>query len=252
MPRAPRPNAHPLLVTCEHASNAVPAGFAALFSSPYAQSALRSHRGWDPGAADAARLFARQAAAPCLLGSCTRLLVDLNRSPAGPGLWSPFSRNLPPARKSAVVRAFHLPFRRAARAAIDRLLSSSRGPSFHLSVHSFVPKLDGLVRNAEIGLLYDPLRPLEAIWADAWESALRRIAPAWRVRRNYPYLGVDDGHAADLRAQLPPDRYVGPELEINQSLPLPGPRGRNLSLDALAQCFALSFQPFESCRVPPP
>ena len=250
MPRASMPPALRLLVTCEHASNAVPALFLNLFSSPSAQAALASHRGWDPGAADAARAFSRRSRAPCLLGSCTRLLVDLNRSPSGPGLWSPFSRHLPPAKKSAVVRSFHLPFRVAARDAIDRMLSASRGPAFHLSVHSFVPELDGLVRDAEIGLLYDPLRPLEALWADAWESALRRFAPSWRVRRNFPYLGVDDGHAADLRARLAPDRYSGLELEINQSLLL-DPSRRAASIDVLARCLSASLaSPFPAFSLP--
>ena len=213
--QAPPPH---LLVTCEHAANAVPERWMHLFADPAAQEMLRSHRGWDPGAADAARHFAQELSAPCLLGEATRLLVDLNRSLSHPQLWSECSRGLPPVEKEEIVRGLHDPFRRAARTEIDRLLALFPAPVYHLSVHSFVPELDGEIRNAEIGLLYDPSRPLEVRWATAWETAHRRHSPQWRVRHNYPYLGTDDGHPTHLRTQLPPDSYAGLELEINQSL----------------------------------
>ena len=95
---------------------------------------------------------------------------------------------------------------------------------FHLSVHSFTPVMEGVERDADIGILYDPSRPLAVRWAAAWESALQSLAPAWRVRHNYPYLGTDDGHTTELRAVFGPDSYVGIELEINQALPLGDPQ----------------------------
>ncbi len=221
-----------LLLTCEHATNAVPARWAHLFDSPAARDALASHRGWDPGAATLAQSFTDTTSdlgpptsdlhplspLPGLLGTATRLLVDLNRSPGHPQFWSEFSRDLPPAEKDHIVREVYDPFRRAARTEIERLSGPQHAPVFHLSVHTFTPHLDGDVRTAKIGLLYDPERPLEVRWADAWEQALRTLAPDWRVRRNYPYLGTDDGHVTHLRTRYPPGAYAGIELEVNQTL----------------------------------
>lgn len=217
-----------LLITCEHAANAVPARWAPLFESPAARRALDSHRGWDPGAASLARALRPQSRAPlvrrslgeggCLLGTATRLLVELNRSPGHPQFWSEFTRGLSPAEKAAVFREIYAPFRRAALREIRRLCIAANGPVFHLSVHSFTPELDGETRDADIGLLYDPARPLEVRWADAWDAALRSLAPEWRIRRNFPYAGTDDGHVTHLRTLFSPDAYAGMELEVNQSL----------------------------------
>jgi predicted N-formylglutamate amidohydrolase len=76
--------------------------------------------------------------------------------------------------------------------------------------------LDGKVRNADIGLLYDPARPYEVALCEQWKLALKAYAPELSVRRNYPYEGKGDGLTAWFRHWLPPDTYVGLELEINQ------------------------------------
>ncbi|NLG34142.1 MAG: N-formylglutamate amidohydrolase [Lentisphaerae bacterium] len=219
-----------LLLTCEHAANAVPPRWAHLFDSPSARAALSSHRGWDPGAAPLARALSSltsdlcpRPSVPSLSGTATRLLVELNRSPGHPQFWSEFTRDLPPAEKDDILRDIYAPFRRAARETLDRLAALSPSPVFHLSVHTFTPELDGEIRDADIGLLYDPARPLEIQWADAWESALRPLAPEWRIRRNYPYSGTDDGHVTHLRTVYPPHAYAGLELEVNQTLLVTAP-----------------------------
>ena len=72
------------------------------------------------------------------------------------------------------------------------------------------------MRDADVGLLYDPARPGERALCRDWGAMLgRRIAPL-RVRRNYPYQGRNDGLTSHLRRRFPPTRYVGIELEINQ------------------------------------
>ena len=236
------PFASALLISCEHASNAVPARWAPLFDSPAARHALDSHRGWDPGAARLARAMASPPLfpAPLLLGTATRLLVELNGSPGHPQFWSDFTRGLPPTEKAAVFREVYAPFRRAALREIRRLCAAARGPVFHLSVHSFTPELDGETRDADIGLLYDPARPLEVRWADAWDAALRLNAPAWRVRRNAPYAGTDDGHVTHLRTLFPPDAYAGMELEVNQAL-LTAPAQRAAVGDRLRRALPAAF-----------
>ena len=86
----------------------------------------------------------------------------------------------------------------------------------HLSSHSFTPELDGKVRDADIGLLYDPARPGEADLCERWKASLEACAPDLTVRRNYPYAGKGDGLTTWFRRRLPPGTYVGIELEVNQ------------------------------------
>jgi predicted N-formylglutamate amidohydrolase len=90
------------------------------------------------------------------------------------------------------------------------------GHVIHLSSHSFTPELNSKVRNADIGLLYDPSRPGEVELCERWQTILKACAPDLRVRRNYPYAGKGDGLTAWFRQRLPPGAYVGIELEINQ------------------------------------
>ena len=66
----------------------------------------------------------------------------------------------------------------------------------HVSSHSFTPILDGQVRNADIGLLYDPTRLGEVAVAARWKAALAEQSGELRVRRNYPYQGKNDGLAS--------------------------------------------------------
>jgi predicted N-formylglutamate amidohydrolase len=93
---------------------------------------------------------------------------------------------------------------------------AEQGRVIHLSSHSFTPELDGMLRNADIGLPYDPARPGEADLCERWKAALNIRAPALGVRRNYPYAGKGDGLTARFRRCFPPDVYVGIELGINQ------------------------------------
>jgi hypothetical protein len=78
--------------------------------------------------------------------------------------------------------------------------------------------LDGIVRNADIGLLYDPRRRGEREWCHAWSRALRAADPALRVRSNYPYRGISDGLTTSLRREFSGSSYMGIELEVNQAL----------------------------------
>ena len=112
----------------------------------------------------------------------------------------------------------------------------------HLSSHSFTPELDGVVRTADIGLLYDPGRRGEALLCARWRAALGRRAPGLNVRRNYPYIGKADGFTTYLRRRFPANAYVGVEIEINQKHVFGSARRwrelRTLVIDALLEALA--------------
>lgn len=201
------------LVSCEHASNAIPAPYAEAFAG--ARQALESHEGYDAGALQMGRELARALGAPLFAGKASRLLIDLNRSPDNPGLYSAISRALDEEVRARIRERHYLPYRHRIEATIERRLRA-RERVIHFSSHSFTPELDGVVREADLGLLYDPARAGEATLCRAWQQSLAEIAPALRVRSNYPYTGTSDGLTTALRLLFPGDRYLGIEIEVNQ------------------------------------
>lgn len=209
-------NRRALLLTCEHGGARVPARYRGLFRTRAAREALRTHRGSDHGALALARALQRLLEAPLYESTVTRLLVDLNRSVGHPQLFSEFSKPLDPAERAALLARHYFPHRDAVESWIDKQVS--RGHQVvHVGVHSFAPRVDGRVRTADVGLLYDPARVGERRLCRAWKAAVLEVDPALRVRRNYPFLGKADGFVTHLRAVFGPRKYVGVELEVNQA-----------------------------------
>lgn len=210
-----------LLVTCEHGGNRIPARYQALFAG--FEPLLRSHRGYDPGALALARDLASALAAPLFFSTTSRLLIDLNRSIGHPFLYSAATRDAPASVRREILDRFYLPYRDRVEAHIAAEIAAGRRV-IHLASHSFTPVLDGVVRTADIGLLYDPARPGEVELCRCWQHRLKTTASAWKVRRNYPYTGRSDGLTAHLRRRFAADAYVGVELEINHKHVLQGGR----------------------------
>jgi predicted N-formylglutamate amidohydrolase len=143
------------------------------------------------------------------------LLIDLNRSIRNPDLYSEFSRPLPVRARREIVERHYRPHLEPIEAWMRSAIASGRRV-VHIASHSFTPELNGHVRTADIGLLYDPGRPSEVDFSNRWLDALRSARPDLRLRRNYPYLGKSDGLTFRLRRVYAPDVYVGVELEVNQ------------------------------------
>lgn len=210
-----------LLLTCEHATNRVPREYRRAFASPAAQAALGTHRGYDRGAKGVASALAERLKSASSLvrgpldGEVTRLLVDLNRSPPHPDLFSSYARALRDEERAELLRRYYEPHHRRVRASLGELLQRA-SLVLHLGVHSFTPLLDGHERKADVGLLYDPSRAREREFAGALWQGFKEHAVALRVRRNYPYRGIADGLTTMLRRELPRTRYAGFELELNQ------------------------------------
>lgn len=215
-----------LVISCEHARCHVPAPYHGLFAK--AQQILQSHRGYDIGALETARVFQRALRAPLIAGRVTRLLADCNRNEHNPALWSPYSRSLSQAEQTAILDHYYRPYRQAVSSAVAQAIKRT-GQAFHLSVHSFTPRLGRQVRHFDIGLLYDPGRRPERQFALNWRRALREHPLQLRVRCNAPYKGVSDGMIPALRTQFSARKYTGIEIEINQRHAL-GPRRQWLAL----------------------
>jgi predicted N-formylglutamate amidohydrolase len=212
-----RPGEPRFLVTCEHGGNRIPAKYWPLFKSH--RGLLDSHRGFDPGALALAREFAAALRAELVYSTTSRLLVELNRSLHHRQLFSEITRALPQEERERLLERYYQPYREWVEAQVRE---ATRGGAriIHLSCHSFTPRLEGEVRRADVGLLYDPARPREVAFCKTWQRILGAGQPPLRVRRNYPYRGSADGLTTYLRSLVPDPAYAGIELEVNQKYPL--------------------------------
>ena len=67
----------PVVIVCDHASNRIPAEYAAF---GFAEDALQTHIAWDPGALAVARLLSAELDAPLIWPDVSRLVIDCNRA----------------------------------------------------------------------------------------------------------------------------------------------------------------------------
>lgn len=208
-----------LLITCEHGGNQIPARYQHLFAG--FDAVLQTHRGFDPGALILAKELAKALHAPLFFSTTSRLLIELNRSIGHPRLYSEATRTAPAALRREILEQHYLPYRNQVEAEIAAAIARGRRV-IHISSHSFTPELDGKVRNADIGLLYDPARRGETALCQRWQARLKTLLPELKVRRNYPYTGKSDGFTTYLRRRFPAAAYLGIELEMNQKHALMG------------------------------
>ena len=164
--------------------------------------------------------------APLAASTTSRLLVDLNRSIAHPQLFSAATRGAPPETRTQILAEHYRPYRTQVEGLVTQ--AASHGDRvIHISSHTFTAELDGEIRSADVGLLYDPGRTGENELCARWKKSLAVVAPDLRVRRNYPYKGYADGLTSHLRKRFAQNDYVGIELEINQRIVAAGGRHWN-------------------------
>ena len=86
----------------------------------------------------------------------------------------------------------------------------------HLSVHTFTPQLNGVVRTVDVGILFDENQLPESEFSRAFRDKLESRLPDYNIMLNIPYNGADDGFTTYLRTKFSPNDYLGIELEVNQ------------------------------------
>lgn len=204
-----------LVLSCEHAVNDVPKEYLHLFASN--KEILSTHRGVDLGALSIAQQI--QETIHCLLvqAPTTRLLIDYNRSLSNPACFSELSRTLSLDEKQKIIDNYYAPYRQKVTHEIEALIQR-RLQVLHLSVHSFTPVLNTIVRNADISFLYDPQRKSEKEFAKRWREEIQQMSHQYKIRMNYPYRGTSDGFTSSLRRLFSSREYIGIEVESNQKL----------------------------------
>ncbi len=206
----------PIVVSCEHASNAVPAGVDLGVDA----DVLASHVAWDPGAQEIAQYVADALGAPCFFGEASRLVADLNRGvdnvevvpPVAFETPVPGNQDLSAEQRQQRIQQFHRPYCDAVEAAVRERLGEQ--PVLHLSIHSFSPHYGQEERPMSFGLMYDPARPLENALTGRLAPALSNLGWSWGD--NLPYDGREDALVTQLRKVFDATRYVGYGVEHNQ------------------------------------
>lgn len=204
-----------LIFSCEHAENSVPENYRKLFTQH--QEVLATHRAIDFGAKKIGEYLAQAFDCAYIKSAVTRLLIDCNRSLRHPSCFSEFTKNLSKTEKQTLIETYYLPYRERVETLIEQYIAADQ-QVLHLSVHSFTPELNGEVRNAAIGLLYDSARHGEQEVAREWYNILCDQPQAYRIRKNYPYRGNSDGFTSALRKKYAQENYLGFEIEVNQAL----------------------------------
>ena len=203
----------PVLLTCEHASYALPPAYGTLGISP---DELQRHIGWDIGAGSVVREIIQHIDSTAILSQYSRLLIDCNRDlsdddliiPESDGTYIPANINLNEAERQQRITQFYQPYH----AAIDHVLTQKAAqPVFLLSVHSFTPVLGEKKRPFDLGILFDRYKDV------AREFGHRLSHAGYRVRYNEPYSGYD-GLIFSARSHGERHNLVCLEIEVNNGL----------------------------------
>lgn len=230
-------NLKQLILTCEHAGNRIPDDWKKRFSPE--SHVLKSHRGIDIGAKELSLYLENELKCPFFFHEETRLLIELNRSLHHPKLFSEYSKKFTKSEKKELIDTFYLPYRNKVEKEIQKKIKG--GCVLHLSMHTFTPQLDGIERDVEIGLLYDPARAQEKAFCQNLRRILKNKLPKeYRIKLNKPYQGKADGFTTYLRKLFSGNEYIGIEIEVNQKLASLG-RIRTEVAKALASSIRLSI-----------
>lgn len=154
----------PILLLCDHASNAIPEAFDRLGLRP---DQLESHIAFDPGASPLTVAMAETLGAAYVLCRYSRLLIDVNREPSAPdsivaesdGVPIPGNGALSEASRAARVAHIYEAYHETVDATLTARLQA-HGPQAVVSVHSFTPRIAGNERPWDIGIVFNRDRRL--------------------------------------------------------------------------------------------
>jgi predicted N-formylglutamate amidohydrolase len=178
----------PLVITCDHASNAVPPDIGEWGVS---DAEMQRHIAWDIGAAPIARHLAEAFDAPAILCGTSRLVIDCNRQPNDPSLIPvisdgtaiPANEGLTPEQRALRISTYSDPYHKACREILSERCEAGKRPLL-LAVHSMTDRMRGKFRPWEIALSSNENR--------------RATDPALAVLRKLDGVVVGDNEPYDM------------------------------------------------------
>ena len=219
-----------VLLTCEHASNALPSGYSWPASDRWLAQA---HWAWDIGAAVLTRQLASTLLAPAVIANHSRLLVDLNRQLHEDTLFRDLADSKTVALNAEIgeqdrenrLKLYYYPYyetvRRVAKeCAVDILFS----------VHTFTPVYEEERRELEVGVLYDTEEKLGHLLVEhlSGEGFFTRPNEPYSGREGLMYCVQHNADSVGARAL---------EVEVRQDLAV-DPLFRQNFANAMASFFS--------------
>jgi predicted N-formylglutamate amidohydrolase len=179
-----------ILLLCDHADNAFPAGYGTLGMPP---EQLERHIAYDPGAAGITRRMSELLGAPAVMTRYSRLLIDPNRGEDDPtlvmrlsdGAVVPGNADLTEAEIAERINLYYRPYHIAVDEVVDAMIAAGRPPVI-FSIHSFTENWRGWLRPWHAGVLWDRDPRL----AVPLLAALREDEENFVVGDNEPYAGA--------------------------------------------------------------
>lgn len=176
-------SAHPVLLVCEHAGQAIPERLSGLGLAP---GDLDRHIGWDIGAAAVTRRLAHAMGAPAVMQNYSRLVIDCNRPPEAADAYPevsdealvPGNRALSDDDRAQRLSEIFDPYQ----AAVSKALTHP-ARRVVISVHSFTATLAGVVRPWDIAFLFRG----DAQTPEHLRQSLLKQDPALTIGMNEPY-----------------------------------------------------------------
>ena len=190
----------PVLLICDHASNAVPRALGGLGLT---ERDLHRHIAYDIGSAEITRLLAEALDAPAVLAGYSRLVVDCNRHLGHPdsivresdGVVIPGNAEVSPADARDRAASCFWPYHRRIGAGIAGFAERGIRPAV-VAVHGFTPVLGGAKRPWHIGILWGEDGRIAVPLIDA----LRRDT-GMAIGDNEPYSGrLHYGYSVSVHA----------------------------------------------------
>lgn len=188
-----------VLVSCEHATCAVPGGQRAIFEGR--EDELHSEAGWDPGALNLGQGFAMAFRTPLVYGEITRLLIDLE---AGEDeRWSEYAPQLSDQTRERFAEKVWKGHRTTLRQRIEEDLRR-HDAVVHVLVHT------GGIADGRVNMRVPSDAGLAADVAIQWANTVRHEhLDASRVTGDLPGTLI-----RELADAFPPDRYAPIRLEV--------------------------------------
>ena len=178
-----------MVLLCDHARNSIPLEYGDLGVAP---AQLERHIAYDIGARPLTLELARRLAAPALLTTYSRLLIDPNRGEDDPtlvmrlsdGAVVPGNATIDPAGRQERIERYHRPYHELITRTLDEMTAVAPPPVV-VSIHSYTPVWRGTPRPWHAAVLWDTdpraVHPvLDGLRAD----------PAIVVGDNEPYDGA--------------------------------------------------------------
>eukprot|EP01088_Endostelium_zonatum_P020969 TRINITY_DN799_c0_g1_i1.p1 TRINITY_DN799_c0_g1~~TRINITY_DN799_c0_g1_i1.p1 ORF type:complete len:335 (+),score=64.79 TRINITY_DN799_c0_g1_i1:11-1015(+) len=222
-----------LAITCEHASNLLPEGYE---WSQKDERVRNMHWGSDIGARDLTmELVSRIRGGRAVIGSVSRLLIDMNRKLSDDTLCRTHAdgqevelnnvTNLSPEEKEKRIKQFYTPYHSQIHTMVTEITEKAQTwmeknkveslPGCIFSIHSFTPQYeDKPKREVEIGVLFNTA---EQDLAVRMHKKLRALTN-YEVRLNEPYSSMEEGiagHRAMVKVNKEQRKQMGAHSNVD-------------------------------------